>query len=78
VEIFLFVTASTPALEAHPASCPVGTVRNKSPGREAAEVKNLWRYTSTPQLAFRVPCFIKYRNRFIFYLELGGFILHGL
>jgi hypothetical protein len=58
-EIFLFVTASRPA-ESHQASYPIGTVRAfpvvKRSGSEAdhsapsrGEVKNVWKYTSTPQ-----------------------------
>jgi hypothetical protein len=45
----------------------------KQPGREAdnsppssAEVKNAWKYTSTPQYVFMAWCFVKHRDNFAF------------
>jgi hypothetical protein len=64
LEIFLFTTASIPALE--PTQPPIQWVPGalslgvKRPGREAdysspynAEVKNAWSYTSTPSIPLR-------------------------
>jgi hypothetical protein len=47
----------------------------RRPGREAsasasasasAEVKNAWRYTSTPQYVFMAWCLVKHRDNFTF------------
>jgi hypothetical protein len=53
-----------------PASLSPGV---KRPGREAqyslpsAEVKNAWRYTSTPQYVFMAWRLVKHRDNFTFY-----------
>jgi hypothetical protein len=69
--IFLFFTASRPALE--PIQWVSGALypRAKRPGREAdhshhfsAEVKNAWCYISAP-FVFMVWCLVKHRNNFI-------------
>jgi len=48
----------------------------KRPEREAdhsppssTEVKNTWRYTSTPQYVFMAWCLVKHRDSFTFYLS---------
>jgi hypothetical protein len=72
VRLFLFATASRPALEGRPASYPVGT-GGSSPAREvhhtlpsSAEVKNAWSYTSTPPYVFMAWCLIKHGDGFTF------------
>jgi hypothetical protein len=69
--IFLFTTASIPALE--PTEPPVkkvaGTISvgvrrpgheaDRSPPPSSAEVKNAWSYTSTPQYTFMAWCSVK-------------------
>jgi hypothetical protein len=49
----------------------------KQPGREAdhspsssAEVKKVWRYTSTPQSIFMAWCLVKHRDNFTFTFTL--------
>jgi hypothetical protein len=75
--IFPFVTTFRPALgPTHP---PIQGIPGalfpavKRPGREAdhsppssAEVKNVWRYTSTPPYVFMAWCLVKQRDNFTF------------
>jgi hypothetical protein len=82
--IFLLTTVSRPALE--PTQPLIQWVTGalslevKWPGRESdhsppfsVEVKNAWRYTSTPQYAFMAWCSVKKENRnnFTFTLSLN-------
>jgi hypothetical protein len=73
--LFLFATASRPALGAYSASYPMGTMGLftgvERPGRRpdhsfpsSAEVKNAWSYTSTPQYVFMYWLLIKHKIRF--------------
>jgi hypothetical protein len=50
----------------------VGRLRNTSKlSVEIDEVKNAWRYTSTPQYVFMAWCLVEYRDNFtlIFYIR---------
>jgi hypothetical protein len=73
--IFLFTTVFRTALE--PTQSPIQWVLEalslgvNLPGREAdhlppstAEVKNAWRYTSTPQFVFMAWCLVQHRDNF--------------
>jgi hypothetical protein len=77
LRIFLFTTASRPALG--PTQPPIQWVPGalslgvKRSGREAdhsppssAEVKNAWSYTSTAQYVFMVGAQLKHRDKFTF------------
>jgi hypothetical protein len=82
VGIFLFTTASKPALK--PIQPPIQWVRGtlsrgvKRQGSESdhsppssAEVKNEWRYTSTLQYAFMAWCSVKHMDNFTFYIYIA-------
>jgi hypothetical protein len=70
MEIFLFATASKPALEPTQWVAEALSPGVKRPGREAdhspptsAEVKNAWSYTSIPQYVFIAWCLVKQWTR---------------
>jgi len=75
--IILFSTASRPALGPTQGSYSMGTGGSfpglKRPLREAdhsppssSEIKNAWRYTTTPQYVFMAWCLVKHRDKFTF------------
>jgi hypothetical protein len=79
-EFFFFTIASRPAMG--PTQPPIHwvlSIRVKRPGREtdrsppcSAEVKNAWRYTSTPQYAFMAWWSVKALGQLYLYVYLTG------
>jgi hypothetical protein len=72
--IFLFTTVS---MVSYPMGNRVSFPGLKRPGREAdhsllssAEVKNVWKYTSTPQYAFVAWCSVKAQGQLYLYLQI--------